>query len=111
MTELLLGEREGVNQQRNGEGCSRPRVSMSKGRELRDHAEPPGRVIFQAHEGPGRWGETSGASGRPPSSRYHRGGGQFSLPQMRPHARHPKSKSDCAITWFESSLGAPSLIR
>lgn len=83
MTELLLGEREGVNQQRNGEGCSRPRVSMSKGRELRDHAEPPGRVIFQAHEGPGRWGETSGASGHPPSSRYHRGGGQFSLPQMR----------------------------
>lgn len=91
MTELLLGEREGVNQQRNGEGCSRPRVSMSKGRELRDHAEPPGRVIFQAHEGPGRWGETSGASGRPPSSRYHLEAASFPFLRCAPTHGIPKA--------------------
>lgn len=84
---------------------------MSKGRELRDRAEPPGRVIFQAHEGPGRWERHQVPQAALPLPGTIVEAASFPFLRCASHARHPKSKSDCAITWFESSLGAPSLIR
>lgn len=105
MPELLLEEWEGVNEERDGEGQSGPRVSMSEGRGLWSHGTPPA-VWFFRHTRC-RWREISGWVGLfcifPVSAQrliFLRW-----VFQTRPEwFLRPNSKSDHVVTWFQSPL-------